>query len=86
MSRIATHVFSFQQLYGELESALRFNKESRLAILRDNMGSKKGHVDVDESRLAGIVYPGQGKYAFRNKGRDNRTNSKRTEKRLIHYQ
>ena len=80
LSRIATHGFSFQQQYGELESALQLNKESKLAILKDNIGSKKGHMDVYESRIAGILDEGQGKYAFRNKGRGNRTNSKRTEK------
>ena len=80
LSRIATHLLSFQQLYGELKSALQLYKESKLVILRDSMGSKKGHVDVHESRIARMLYAGQGKHALRNKGRGYRINSKRTER------
>ena len=51
LSRIATHVLSFQQLHRKLESAPLCSKESNLAILRDKIGSKRGHMDVDESRI-----------------------------------
>ena len=39
------------------------------------MGSEKGNVDVDESRIAGMLHTGEGKHAFRNKGKRKRANS-----------
>ena len=80
LSRITMHNLSFQQLYVELEAAHQLSKEARLAILRDNIKSGKDQSDIDEAKVAGILYGGQGKYAFRNKERDSRTNTRKTKK------
>lgn len=66
LSRIATHGLSFQQLYGELEAAQQLSKESRLAVLRDSVSPSASSFHGDESRIAGVLYSGQGTYARRN--------------------
>ena len=67
LSRIATQNLSFQQLYGELEVAHQLDKEAKLAVLGEKVGSARSTRDNDESNIACILYQGQRRYAFRNK-------------------
>ena len=80
LRRITTHNLSFQQIYGELEAAHQLSKDARLAIVRDNIKSGKDQSDINEAKVAGILYDGQSRYAFMNKGRDLRTNKRKIKK------
>ena len=80
LSRIASQGLSFQQLYGELEAALQLSKEAKIAAMRDRMESRRSQADQDEPNIVGILYTGQGKYAFRNKGRSKRVSPKKNDK------
>ena len=61
LSRIATRLISFQQLYGELESALHLSKEIEAALIRDQVA---GFATVKEE-VPGIMYQSEGRYLDR---------------------
>lgn len=61
LSRVATHGLTFQQLFGELESALQLDKEAQIAMLRDKASKSYRNVN-DEVEL--VNYAGQGRYKF----------------------
>lgn len=58
LSRIATHKLNFQQLYGELESALNLHREARLATVLDSVTKKLKKANKRE--LLDIIFRGQG--------------------------
>ena len=60
LSRVATHCLTFQQLYGELEAALQFNKEAKVAKLRDS-AENRGKL-ASQTENGSIFYTGQGRY------------------------
>ena len=68
LSRTATHRLSFQQLYGELESALHLSKESESARLRDQVA---GFASVKDE-VPGIMYQSQGHYLNQHNGLSTR--------------
>ncbi len=82
LSRIAIHNLSFQQLYGELEAANQLSKEEKMTILRDNIGPKQQRADDDESKIAGVLYAGQGRYAYKNSRRAQTLRSKKPPQRV----
>ena len=73
LSRIAPHNVGFQQLYGELESALNLSRESKLAVMQDTLTKRLNKVQEDD--LPGILYQGQGRYVQQHKGLGNRSNT-----------
>ena len=79
LSRIESQDLLFQQLYSEIEATVQLSKEGKIASMRDSMGPTRNQTDQDESKIAGILYANQGKYAFRNKGTSKRVNPKRND-------
>lgn len=75
LSRIATNDLTFQQLYGELESAVQLDKESRIATIRDRAGASTK--DEPEDAVA-INYAGQGRYGHPRQSAPGKTNFKAT--------
>ena len=53
-----------------------------MAILRDRISSGKDAVDQDDSRIAGILYAGQGRYVFKNKRTNKQPRKGRKRKRV----
>ncbi len=51
LSRISTRNLSLQQIYGEFEAAHQLSKESKVAVLPDNVGPSRNHADGDESQI-----------------------------------
>ena len=68
LSRIATHRLIFQQLHGELQSALHLSKESESARLRDQVARSA----TLEDEVSGIMYQSQGRYLNRRNGLSTR--------------
>ncbi len=62
LSRIATHVLTFQQLCRELEAALHVQKEAKLAVMRENVGPSRRLKDESEANIPGILFQGHVRY------------------------
>ena len=55
LSRIATHILSFPQLYRELEAAHELSKEVKMAVLRDKIGPRQQRTEDYEYKTAGML-------------------------------
>lgn len=71
LSNIATHSLTFQQLYGELKSALHLEKEAKAAVLRKGVLRRLSPSNRDDE-VAVIIYEGQGRYVRQHTGLGNR--------------
>lgn len=64
LARVATNALTFQQLYGELESAVQLDKESKLASTQERARIRS--VDNDVVTPIQIHFAGQGRYRHGN--------------------
>lgn len=71
LSRISTHSLTFQQLYGELKSALHLYREANLAKRHDTMVKRTSSPKNED--IPGILYKRQGRYFRKHAGIGNRT-------------
>ncbi len=57
-------------------------KETKIDVLHDNVGAARSTRNSDESKMAGILYQGQGRHAFRNKAGSKLFESSQNKKKF----